>query len=173
VDQPKVLMPDTGQPIAYAFDSLELPADRMLRHVVGWAAIVQAGQVIIRTALIVALATGSAATPEHMSWELGTASDQTLVAAYTLAMCALLMGGVLMLRRSRTSVFVIRLSIVCAVLMDVAILSMNLRESNYAMRWSTPAAAAMNTIDALEPHLPLFMIGLLTLPPLMKRAVFR
>jgi hypothetical protein len=165
-------MSDTVSPIEYAPQGLELPSDGLLRHIIAWAAIVYGGDAVIGAALHVALAKGWAASPPSMSWSLDGEWDAPLMAAQTLAMSALLIGGVLMLRRSRACFVVLRASIGCSICLTVLNLVLVLRDNPvYASYWSTPAAAAVNALQFWRGlWLPVLLV-LLTLPPFARRMV--
>jgi hypothetical protein len=159
-------------PIAYASDDLEQPADRLLRRIIGWSAIAYGGMALLGLALHVALARGWAATPSTMAWNIGGRWSvfQMVVGAMTDA--ALLLGGVLLLSRSRWSVLVLRASAGFAIALAAVGTGMAIRQSVvYASYWSTPATAATNALRFLAGLWLPVLILLLTLPPLARRMV--
>jgi hypothetical protein len=107
----------TAPLIEYTSEALEQPADRLLRRIVAWTAIVCGGEVVIGTALHIALAKKWVASPSNMSWEFDGRGDALLTAAQTLAMCGLLFGGLLLLRRARASIVLMRGSVVCSIVL--------------------------------------------------------
>ena len=165
-------MSDTAPWIEYASQGLELPADQLLRRIVGWTAIMYGGEAVIGTALHVALARGWVASPSSMSWSLDGGWNIIVMHAQTLAMTALVTGGVLMLRRSPASVVVMRASIASSIVLAVLGLAMTLRASPvYASYLSTPATATVYTVQYLRGLWLPVLIVLLTLPPLARRMV--
>ncbi|HEV2295416.1 MAG TPA: hypothetical protein VGR35_16315 [Tepidisphaeraceae bacterium] len=159
-------------PIEYASDALEQPADRLLRHIVGWSGIAYGGKALLGSALHVALAKGWVATPPNMSWSFDGRWDllQMVVAAMTNT--ALLCGGVLLLNRSRSSVIVLRASAGFTIALAVVGLAMAMRQNaTYASYWSTPATATSNALGFLGGLWLPVLIVLLTLPPLARRMV--
>jgi hypothetical protein len=148
----------------------DLPTDRFLRRIVGWAAIVYSAKSLITSALDVALAKKWLASPSSMAWELDGGWTAVVRGADTLATCVLLLGGVLLLRRSRAGVVLIRAGIACLAALSALSLAMQLyTNSTYASYWSTFGAAAMETSSWLSGFWPEAMLILLTLPPLARR----
>ena len=91
-------------------------------------------------------------------------------AAQTLAMAALLAGGVLVSRRSRTGAGVLRAGAVGSGVFSVATTAMAMYSlPSFWSSWSTPGAAAFQAIQVAEAlWVPVLMV-LLTLPPLGRR----
>lgn len=165
-------MSNAAPPINYALSDLEQPADRLLRRIIAWVAIACGGVAICSSALHVALSKGWLASPTSMSWDLRGGWDLVLMAAQTLTRCALVVGGVLMLNRSRASVVLLRAAAGCSIGLGALGLAMIARASPvYASYWSTPAAAAVNAMQFLNGLWAPVLILLLTLPPLARRTV--
>jgi hypothetical protein len=165
-------MTDAAPLIEYGSGAHEPPADRLLRRIVAWAAILYGGEALISAALHVALSGGWVASPSTMSWRLDGGWDLVVMGAHKVAMSALLIGGVLMLRRSRASVVVLRASVACAIVLAILGQALAMRGSPvYASYWSTPASAAMYAMQFLRSLWLPVLIVLLTLPPLARRMV--
>jgi hypothetical protein len=104
-------MPDPAPLIGYESNGLEDPtAYRLLRRIVGWAAIVAGAKTVVLNALYVALSRGWVAQPQNMSWGMGGRLRVAIITGETIAMSALLLSGVLLLRRSRGAVALLRCS---------------------------------------------------------------
>src|SRR5690349_2777856 len=97
--------------IAYATDTQDHPADRLLRRIVGWAAVFYGGEALLRTALFVALARQWLDSPKTMGWNLGAGWSQVLSRANDLDMCLLVLAGLLLLLRRPASVPLLRVSV--------------------------------------------------------------
>ena len=164
-------MTDAGRSIADSSDAFEQPADRLLRRILGWAAIVYGGGALVGTALHVGLARTWLASPDTMSWTLRGGWDGVLLAAGALTMAGLVLGGVLLLRRrARASIPILRASVACSFVVTVLGLAMTLHESDvYASYWSTPATAVVEGMHVLQSEWLPMLIVLLTLPPLARR----
>jgi carbon starvation protein CstA len=107
-----------------------------------------------------------------MSWSIDARWTVVGMAAQALAMLALLTAGVLLLRRSRSSIILLRASVACSIALSTLSLAMSLYDNSiYASYWSTPATAAVNALQFLSGFwLPVLLV-LLTLPPLARRMV--
>lgn len=164
-------MSDPGPPIAYASRAAELPADRLLRRILAWSAIFYGAQGIISNALLVALAKKWMASPRNIGWGFGRDTrDVILIVADTLVMSALIIAGILILKRGRVGVIVLRAAVISAIVRAVlyhAISALTIAE--VASCWSTPGAAAMQALGILYGLWIPVLLGLLTLPPLARR----
>src|SRR3954453_6196295 len=105
--------------IDYALNDIELPADRLLRRIIGFAAIVYGGEALVGMALHIALAKRWAASPSGMAWDLEGGWHAIVIAADVLATCAMILAGVLLLKRARVSIPVLRASITCMLILTV------------------------------------------------------
>jgi hypothetical protein len=158
--------------IEYAPPGLEAPADRLLRRIVAWSAIVYGAEALVVKTLHVALSRGWLASPSTMSWSLDGGWSRIMMAAQALTMLAMLIGGVLMLRRSRACLVILRAGVACSIVLAILSLAMAMRASPvYRSYWSTPAAAAVNAMDFMGNLWLPILIVLLTLPPLARRMV--
>src|SRR5947208_581845 len=110
-------MTDSAPLIQYASEPLEQPAERLLRHIVAWTAIVEGGTSVLATALRVALANKWLATPNTMAWGFDAQWEIALTAAEALTMCALLVGGVMLLTRTCVAIPILRLSVACSIVL--------------------------------------------------------
>ena len=165
-------MTEPAPTIAYASEAYEAPADRLLRHVVAWTALVLGGNALVTTALHAALAKGWVASPPNMSWSLGTGWGAVVLGANMLTNIGLAVGAVLLLRRSRASLAILRASVACSLVLSVLGLAMLIiGNPTYRSYWSTPAAAALYAIQFLGGVWDEVLIVLLTLPPLARRMV--
>ena len=97
-------MTESTPTIAYASEPYHTPADRLLRQVVAWLAMINGGLAIITTGLHMALANDWVDSPQNMSWELEGGWSTVVMAAHGLTNIGLLIGGILLLRRQRASV---------------------------------------------------------------------
>ena len=92
------------------------------------------------------------------------------MAATTLAMCALLVGGVLILLRARAGVGMLRLAAIGSIVLAFVSLGLVLHEEPiYASYWSKPATCAIYAMQYVEGQAVEILIVLLTLPPLVRR----
>src|SRR2546423_12413201 len=112
-------MSDTTPLIEYASEGQEHPTDRLLRRIIAWSAIMYGGKALLGAALQLALGKGWLASPSTMSWYLARGWMLVVNCADTLTMCALLIGGVMLLRRSRASVVVLRSSVACSIALTI------------------------------------------------------
>src|SRR4051794_24888709 len=94
--------------IDYAQDAEESPPDRLLRKIVGSAALVFGGSGVLQLAIPLALARGWVSRPPNMAWELSPGWGTILFAGELLGECAFLLAGALLLRRSSLGVAVLR-----------------------------------------------------------------
>ena len=165
-------MQDTFPPLAYAPPGLDQPADRLLRRIVGWLAILFGGESLVGSALHYALAKGWLSHPANMSWSIDDSWQLALMAVSTGVKLTMFLGGVLLLRQSRTSILLLRAGAACTIGLSLLGLALLLRTNpTYASYWSTPATAAIYTMQSFQSlWLPL-LVGLLTLPPLARRMV--
>src|SRR5207248_3315554 len=137
-----------------------------------WTAIVEGGTSVLATALRVALANKWLATPNTMAWGFDAQWEIALTAAEALTMCALLVGGVMLLTRTRVAIPILRLSVACSIVLMFVGTVMALHSSTtYASYWSKPATAAVEALQVVKGEWPELLIGLLTLPPLARRMV--
>ena len=158
--------------IDYAMDHAESPADRLLRRIVAWTAIVTAAESVISTALLVALSRNWLASPPNMSWSMGGPWEQAATAAGMLAMCGLILGGVLLLGRSRASILLIRGGVALSIVITLVEIALNLYSSpTYTSYWSKPGSAAMEAMHYFHGLFLALLMLLLTLPPLARRMV--
>ncbi|MDQ3440388.1 MAG: hypothetical protein M3478_08585 [Planctomycetota bacterium] len=158
--------------IAYASEAFDTPADRLLRHVVAWTALILGGNAVVTTGLHVALAKGWAASPPSMSWSLESGWGAVVLGAHMLTNVGLVVGAVLLLRRSRMSLAFLRASVGCSLVLTALGLAMLIIENpTYRSYWSTPATAALYGIQFLGGVWDEALIVLLTLPPLARRMV--
>jgi hypothetical protein len=158
--------------IAYGTEDLDTPTDRLLRRIVGWTAIVSSAKSLLTTALLVALAKKWLASPSSMVWDLDGGWNAVVRAADTAASCALLLGGLLLLRRSWAGILLIRAGVASLVALSAVSLTMLLYTNpTYASYWSTFGAAAIETSSWVSGLWPDAMLILLTLPPLARRMV--
>jgi len=165
-------MQETALSIEYASEGLELPADRLLRRIVGWSAILYGAAAIIHAALYVALATKWAASPPFMAWSFRGASDIILLVLQTAIMSTLLFGGLLLLRRSQAGIVVVRTAVACAMALTILGEVTNIHATpTLASDWSTLAGAALMTLGVFDQLSVPALILLLTLPPLARRMV--
>ena len=161
---------DPAPLIAYAPPGSDQPADRLLRRIVAWAAIWWGGDSLLGTALHVALAKGWVASPPTMSWTRSGGFPMVVNACEDLAASAILVGGVLLLWRSRAALPLLRVGAASAVVLIVLAVGLLLRrEPIYASYWSTPAAAVMEARPTVAAGSVPVAIILLTLPPLARR----
>ena len=165
-------MQDTLPPLAYAPPGLDQRADRLLRRIVAWLAIVYGGESIVRSALHYALAKGLLAHPPNMSYSLDDRWSVALMGLRFAIMFVMLLGGVLLLWRARVSLTLLRVSAAGTIILLVVGQALHLRTNpTYASYWSTPATFVLYTMQSLQSlWLPL-LLGLLTLPPLARRMV--
>ena len=165
-------MTEPAPTIAYASETYEAHADRLLRHVVSWTALVLAGNALITTGLHVALAKGWVASPPSMSWSMGTGWGAVVLGANMLTNIGLVVGAVLLLRRSKASLAILRASVACSLVLTALGLAMLIIDNpTYRSYWSTPATAALYAIQFLSGLWDEVLIVLLTLPPLARRMV--
>ena len=165
-------MTEPAPTIAYASEAYDTPADRLLRHVVAWTALVDGGKALVTTGLHVALAKGWLASPPSMGWGLQGGWGAVMLIAPMLTNVGLLIGGMLLLRRSRTSLVFLRVSVGCSLVLTAVSLAVTMIENPvYRSYWSTPGTAAMNGIQFLGGLWVEILIVLLTLPPLARRMV--
>ena len=158
--------------IDYASESHDTPADRLLRRIVAWAAIVYGGEALVGRALQVALGKGWLAHPSTMSWELEGGWILISNSAHTLSMCVLLVAGLLLLRRSPLGVTLLRASVAASIVVHFAGLALVLRANpTFASYWSTPGTLAFYSLNELQNLLLPALFLLLTLPPLARRMV--
>lgn len=164
-------MEDAGPLIPYAsISTRDYPSDRLLRRIVGWLAIVCGGKTVVLNALYLALSKGWVAQPPSMSWGLGGPGRAAIIAGETIAMCAMLLGGLMFLRRAAGAAALLR----CAAAAMVALALLNqgvvlYTDPDYAGYWSEPATAAVEALVGLNALLLPVVILLLTLPPLARR----
>ena len=159
-------MPEPAPLIAYAVT----PPDQLLRRIAAWSAIVWAADSLLGTALHLALSRGWVASPPNMSWPRSSGWPLAVRTAEDLAASAMLIGGILLLWRSRPAVALLRAGAACSVVLIVLALVILLRtEPIYASYWSTPAAAVMEARPTLAALFEPVLIILLTLPPLARR----
>jgi hypothetical protein len=165
-------MTEPATTIAYASEAYEASADRLLRHVVAWTALVLGGNALITTGLHVALAKEWVASRPNMSWSLGTGWGAVVLGANMLTNIGLVAGAVLLLRRSRASLAILRASVACSLVLTALGLAMLIIEDpTYRSYWKTPATAALYAIQFLGGVWDEALIALLTLPPLARRMV--
>jgi hypothetical protein len=151
---------------------LEVPADRLVRRVVAWLSVLYGGQSLVGTALHVALARGWAASPKNMSWAISGGATVAMMGVSALAMCAYVVGGVLLMRRSRGSVLVLRAAVVGDVVVSLVGLGLVLyQDPTYASYWSTPATGTMYALEHMRALYVPGLVGVLTAPPLARRMV--
>jgi hypothetical protein len=156
--------------IDYAGETEESPADRLLRRIVGWAAVVYGGAGVLRLAIHIALARGWVSRPPNMSWSLSAGWGALLVAAQTLTDCGFLLAGALLLRRSFVGVPVLRgAAAVSAVMMFAHVVYAMFEFQNYASYWSKPASAAVQALDLVTGLWVPLLIAALTFRPPGKR----
>lgn len=156
--------------IAYALPGCAQPADRLLRRIVAWTAILWAADSLAGTALQVALSRGWVASPPNMSWSGAEGWSLVVRLANDLAACAMLVGGVLLLWRSRVGIVLLRGSAVGTMVLSILSLAVLLRTvPTFASYWSTPAAAAMEVQPTLTYVFVPALVALLTMPPLARR----
>jgi hypothetical protein len=158
--------------IDYATDGLDHPADRLFRRIVAWFAIVNDSAALISTALHVALANGWAASPSSMAWEFDSGWNVALTGAQTLFNSIMVLAGVLLLKRSRSSVALLRVTAGCSIVLSILGLAVAMLDSPiYASYWSTPAAGGVNAMQFARGVMPDILLIFLTLPPLARRMV--
>lgn len=159
-------------PIEYGTTDLEPPADRLLRRVVGWTAVAYAAQSLLTTAAHVALAKKWLASPSTMGWDLGGGWSAVIMAAQAATMCAMLAGGLLLLKRSPWSLPLLRGSAVASVLLTGAGLVRAMYITPVIRSyWSTPGSIFVETAQFARGVWVLVLLLLLTLPPLARRLV--
>jgi hypothetical protein len=155
--------------IDYARDEgAEAPADRLLRKMLGWAAVVYGGVSLLQMALHIGLANGLLSRPANMSWSLSGGWGLLLPGAQVLCESAFLLGGALLLiRRSAVGVTALRVAAMVSVLLLLVGVIVNLRQfSAYASYWSKPATAAMELLDLTNGlWVPLLIAALTFRPP--------
>lgn len=165
---------ETAPLIAYEVERADPPADRLLRLVVGWAAIADGGKALLNGVLHVALSRGWAQSPSSMSWDLDGTWSAVMMAAQAITSGAQLISGVMMLRGLRSSVLLLRLSLAGSMALAIVSLALLLHRSpTYASYWSTPATAAVYTLNFVGGlWLPILLLCL-TLRPLARRMGLR
>jgi len=164
-------MEDTGPLIPYASTSTgDHPSDRFLRRIVGWLAIVCGARTVLLNALYVALSNGWVAQPPSMAWGLGGWWRAAIMAGETVAMCALLLGGTMLLRRLAGAVALLRCAAVALATLSLLGQAGLLHfDPDYAGYWTEPATAAVEALVVLNGFWLPVVIVLLTLPPLARR----
>src|SRR5215207_293921 len=137
--------------IGYAPPGMELSADRLLRRIVAWLAILIGGHALVLKALHVGLARGWLASPPNMSWSIDERWQVVQMVFSSLVMLAMLFGGVLLLRRSPVAILLLRASAACLILQSVVSQVMYLL-TNSILRsyWSTPGSAAVNALQFFQ-----------------------
>lgn len=165
-------MPDTAPMMDYASDSVEQPAEGLLRRIVAWSAILYGGESVGVTLLQVALATRWLDTPANMSWSIEGGWSRLLFTAQALAMAGFLAGGLLLLKRLPASILVLRISAGSLVVVTLGGIAATLVDyPPFASNWSTPGAAVMMALQVLHALWMPALFILLTLPPLARRMV--
>jgi hypothetical protein len=87
-----------------------------------------------------------------------------------LGRCAILIAGVLILKRARSGIVVLRAAMICAIVLAVLYHAISaLTTPDIASCWSTPGAAAMQALGILHALWIPVSLGLLTLPLLARR----
>jgi hypothetical protein len=158
--------------IGYASEDAELPADRLLRRIAGWWAIVYAAEAIVNAALQLALHKRWVAMPANSAWALGGRWGEIVMGVRTVMMCMLLIGGVLLLRRSGTGVLILRAALAGAIVL--AILNFAVLEypsMAISVSRSMPVLAASFALPVLQSVSAPVLLLLVTLPPLARRMV--
>ncbi len=171
--------PVTGVPteslgiIEYAPDGLDAREVRLLRAIVAVTAIVYGGNALLAQGIHLALTRGWVASLSSTRWIIEGGATTVVWAADGLNMLLMLIGGVLLWRRMRSSILILRISIACTVVLLVAgIVVEMIANPTYASFWSTPASAAYNALQyPLSYMLVPILLALLTLPPLARRMV--
>lgn len=158
--------------LSYASEVLDPSADRLLRRIVAWMAIVEGGAAVVSNVIHVGLAMGWLPSPANMSWEISWGWSTAMMAAIALTSVATLVGGLLLLRRVRASIVLLRAAGIAAIALSVAnTVIIMLTFPGYAGLWSTFGSAAYQTLAALRGFAPPTLLVLLTLPPLARRMV--
>jgi hypothetical protein len=150
----------------------DAPADRLLRRIVAGAAIADGAEALVRKAVVVGLAKGWLASPRTMSWDSSTGWVRVVTDADSLVMCAMVIGGILLLRRSRWSVVLLRAAVFVQIVLAAVSQILAMRaEPTYASYFSTPGAWVVETLGLLKGLWVPALIALLTLPPLARRMI--
>jgi hypothetical protein len=156
--------------IDYSHEAGEMSADRLLRRIVGWSAVIYGGVGVLQLALHIALARGWVSRPPYMSWSLSAGWGILLLAAHTLTECAYLLAGALLLRRSPVGIPVLRWAAVVGVpLMIAQVIHSMFEFQNYASYWSKPATAAVEALGTFNGQWVPLLIAALTFRPAGKR----
>jgi hypothetical protein len=158
--------------LGYAAEYVDPVADRLLRQIVAWMAIIEGGAAIVGNVVHVGLALNLLSSPPNMSWEIDRSWNTIMMAATALTSIATLIGGLMLLRRIRASIVLLRVAgistIACGFASTVLIM---ITIPGYAAYWSTFGAATVQSLDAFRGLWTPAMLVLLTLPPLAKRMV--
>ena len=158
--------------IEYASTAHDTPPDRLLRRIVAWTAIVYGGEALVARALHIALAKGWLSHPSSMSWDLAGGWILVSNSVSTLTMCALLVAGLLLLRRSALSIPILRAGVAASIVVHIVGLALVMRANPiFASYWSTPGTFAVYSLQELRNTLVPILLVLLTLPPLARRMV--
>ncbi|HVT90407.1 MAG TPA: hypothetical protein VHD56_16255 [Tepidisphaeraceae bacterium] len=161
----------TNSPVQIEYESaVVLPTDRILRCIVGWAAIVYGGTNVILNGLRVALANGWIASPASTSWYFGSTLQKEIILIYAAARTMLLVGGIRLLRRLPHSISLLRIGAAGSILMLVIDTAITVHANlSIVSLWSTLGETAFRLIAGLQSlYFPLLLLAL-TLPPLSRR----
>ena len=127
---------------------------------------------VIHTAVLVGLSQKWLASPRTMMWGFAGTWDVMLTAVQTLAMCVIVLGGVLLAGRSRASITLVRGGAALSILVAVMDQVLSVRSSSVGMSyWSTPATFTWQALKFLAGLWCPALLLLLTLPPLARRMV--
>lgn len=159
--------------VDYAADCPPGASDRLLRRIVGWVAIVYGGLSLMRSVSHFALVVGWAARAQFPRWApLDTLEKWVFVAVDATIMAALLLGGVMLLRRMPTSIILLRVAAVCSIAFNFTYAAIFVMTYEGWMAFlSTPVAALFDKLPLIAPGWVPVILLVLTLPSLAKRIV--
>jgi hypothetical protein len=164
-------MSNPAPSIPYASTAhVDTPADRLLRRIVAGTAILYGGEALVGRALHIALGKGWLSYPSTMFWSVEGGWLLVSNSASSVIMCALLVAGVLLLRRSPPSIPLLRAAVAAEIVVHFVGLALVMRsEPVFASYWSAPGTFAVYSLQELRSLLVPVLLVLLTLPPLARR----